>query len=407
LFPDPWRPGRRHRRGYTAWVQRRCISYACGCEYTTPVAGIQAAEQRSSIAAEAVEKEARVDFWDLSKLLVRRWWAALPMLGLTFALMGLAYTTVKPNYTTTAYAVLVPPTSTVDKQGELTQVQRNVWLMQGLLALANAASVTVQDPSVPEEMQAAGFSPSFTIAQNSASAVVTFTITAKSAEQANGTASELVRRYSESVKALQDQARVAPSDQITTQRLGSAVGAVESSGNVKRALAAVGGAGLMLTAGTTIGLDALLRRRARRRLEQDDLLDVASVPDAAPLSAPLPARPVPAGPKVSRSVLHAVSPDHADNSHVPTTRVSINGQAEPKDAIRSAEVTATLIPAVPSIAPVSPIVASLPPAVNVPNAATVEPDPERLTRPPDREPDTTIVLPLTFGSGRSGDGRRT
>ena len=349
-----------------------------------------------------------MDFWDLSKLLVRRWWAALPMLGLTFALMGLTYTTVKPNYNTTAYAVLVPPVSTVDRQGELTQVQRNVWLSQGLLALANAASVTVQDPSVPEEMQAGGFSPSFTISQNSASAVVTFTVTAKSAEQANATATELVRRYSESVKALQDQARVASPDQITTQRLGSAVGAVESSGNVKRALAAVGGAGLMLTAGATIGLDALLRRRARRRLEQDDLLDAASVPDAMPPSA----RPMQTGPKVSRSNLQAVSPDrdHADNGRIPTTRVFTGGQAEPKDGVRSAEVTATLIPSlpsVPSVAPVSPTIPSLP-AATVSNATTVEPDgSERLTRPPDREPDTTIVLPLTFGSGRSGDGRRS
>ena len=346
-----------------------------------------------------------MDFWDLSKLLVRRWWAALPMLGLTFALMGLTYTTVKPNYNTTAYAVLVPPVSTVDKQGELTQVQRNVWLSQGLLALANAASVSVQDPSVPEEMQAGGFSSSFTISQNSASAVVTFTVTAKSAEQANATATELVRRYADSVKALQDQSRVAASDQITTSRLGSAVGAVESSGNVKRALAAVGGAGLLMTAGATIGLDALLRRRARRRLEQDDLLDVASVPDAVPPSA----RPLPTGPKVSRSNLQAVSP--ADNGRIPGTRAFTGaGQPEPKDAVRSADVTATLIPSlpsVPSVAPVSPTVPSLPSAT-VSNATTVEPDgSERLTLPPDREPDTTIVLPLTFGSGRSGDGRRS
>jgi capsular polysaccharide biosynthesis protein len=341
-----------------------------------------------------------VDFWDLSKLLVRRWWAALPMLGLTFALMGLTYTTVKPNYNTTAYVVLVPPVATVDKQGELTQVQRNVWLMQGLLALANAASVSVLDPSVPEEMKAAGFSDSFTIQMNVTSAVITFTVTGKSADQANATATELVRRYADSVKTLQDQARIAAADQITASRLGSAVGAVESNGNVKRALAAMGGAGLLMTAGATIGVDALLRRRARRRLEQDDLLDAASVPDAAPPSARL----APTGPKVSRSSLQAVSPERdADNGRIPTTRVSFNGgQAEPKDA-RPAEVTARLIP---SVAPVSPTVPGVPPTT-VHAATTVEPDAdEPLVRPPDREPDTTIVLPLTFGSGRSGDGRR-
>jgi capsular polysaccharide biosynthesis protein len=342
-------------------------------------------------------KAAGVDFWDLSKLLVRRWWVAVPMVALTFALMGLTYTTVKPNYNVTAYVVLVAPVGTPDKQGELTQAQRNPWLFQGLLALANAASTSVLDPAVPEEMQNAGFSPSFTVAMTATSAVITFTVTGNSAEQATGTATELVRRYAESVKALQDQTRVAPADQITASRLGSAVGAVESNGNVKRALAAMGGAGLLMTAGATIGVDALLRRRSRRRLEQDDLLDVAPMPMSAPVSPsePAPARPAPAGPTVSRSsVLQPVSPapvrDRVDvDAKVPPSRVTVNGggPADSKDAGRPAEVTAALV------APVT---------------ASVEPDAgERLTRAPDREPDTTIVLPLTFGSSRNGDGRRS
>ena len=334
-----------------------------------------------------------MDFWDLSKVLVRRWWVALPMLGLTVALMGLTYTTVKPNYTTTAYVVLVPPVATVDKQGELTQVQRNGWLGQGLLALTNAASTAVLDPSVPEQMKAAGFSGSFTTQITVTSPIITFTVTGNSADQATASATELARRYADSVKALQDH--VAPSDQITASRLGSSVGAVESTGNVKRALAAMGGAGLLMTAGATVGVDALLRRRARRRLEQDDLLDVAPVPVSPPDSRP--ARPAPAGPTVSRSsVLQPLSTvrDRVDvDGRMPPTRVTVNGggPTESKEPDRPAEVTATLVTSATASA-----------------SATVDPDAgERLTRPPDREPDTTIVLPLTFGSGRSGDGRRS
>jgi len=336
-----------------------------------------------------------MDFWDLSKLLVRRWWVALPMLGLTVALMAMTYGTVKPNYNMTAYVVLVPPVPTPDKQGELTQVQRNVWLSQGLLALANAASVSVLDPSVPDEMKVAGLSDSFTIDMNVTSAVITLTITAKSPEQAGATATELVRRYAGSVKALQDQSSVVPSDQVTAKRLGG-TGAVESNGNVKRALAAMGGAGLLLTAGATIGVDAWLRRRARRGLEQDDMPDLGAaipVPVPAPQPPPAPARPVQSGPLVSRSVLQAAVSTDLDSapagSRIPASR-ALNGAATPTEAAeptRSIDVRSALV----SIA-----------------GTEAERDPgDGVTRQPDREPDTTIVLPLTFGSLRPGDsGRR-
>ena len=327
-----------------------------------------------------------MDFWDLSKLLVRRWWVAVPMLGLTFALMGLTYSTVKPNYTMTAYVVLVPPVATVDKQGELTQAQRNGWLGQGLLALANAASTAVLDPAVPEQMQAAGFSDSFKVEMTATSAVLTFTVTGKSPEQASATATELVHRYSDSVKTL--QATIAPSDQITASRLGSSVGAVESNGNVKRALAAMGGAGLLLTAGATVGVDALLRRRARRRLDQDDMLGAAVAP--SPVPEPPPVRPTRAEPMVSRSSMaQLVSADRIDaDPAMPTTRVKVNGGAplESSDAGSPAEVTATLVPSA---------AAEAQPAGN-----------DWTVPPPDRNPDTTIVLPLSFGSGRGGNKGR-
>ena len=248
-------------------------------------------------------------------------------------------------------------------------------------------------------MKAAGFSDSFTTAMTATSAVITFTVTGKSAQQATATATELVRRYADSVKTLQDQARIAPSDQITASRLGGAGGAVESSGNVKRALAAMGGAGLLMTAGATVGVDALLRRRSRRRLEQDDLLDVAPSspapapgrPATVPDPSPAPPRQPPAGPTVSRSVLQAVSAvDRDQDGRLPGARVNFDafGSADAKDNGRAAEVTAMLMSS----------------SADADLTTEVEP----LRRAPDREPDTTIVLPLTFGSLRNGDpGRRS
>ena len=325
-----------------------------------------------------------MDFWDLSKLLVRRWWVAAPMLVLTAALMGGTYTSVKPKYTATAYVVLVPPVATGDKQGEPTQVQRNVWLTQGLLALANAASTAVLDPTVPEELKAAGFSDSFTVSMNVTSALITFTAVGSSADQANATASEMVRRYAEAVKSLQDQARALPSDEVTTSRLGNATGAVESNGNVKRALAAMGGAGLLLTVGVTVGVDALLRRRTRRRLDDErDLLDLM-------ISASEQIRPTP-GVTVARPVLPTtiVPSESTDRSRradmtgrIPTYRAGHqgNGASDADEAAGSNDVMPVRMPS--NVEPLEPLVV-----------------------PPDRQPDTTIVLPLTLGSGRNGDAR--
>jgi hypothetical protein len=61
---------------------------------------------------------------------------------------------------------------------------------------------------------------------------------------------------------------------------------VKSSSKVKRALVAVLGAGLLMTAGVTVGLDAWLRRRKRRQEEAGDAAGTpASALPAAPVSS--------------------------------------------------------------------------------------------------------------------------
>jgi hypothetical protein len=233
-----------------------------------------------------------VDFWDFTKLLVRRWWVALPLLVLTFAMTMKTYTTVKPNYTATTYVLLVPPRATPDKPGTLNQAQRNSWLGQGMTALGNAASVSVLDPTVAQELEAAGLSPSITADFNNSSEMATFVIVGKSEAQTTDTATELVRRYQASVKALQDRVGAPPTDQFTAQRLGSTNGTIETNGNVKRAAVAVGGAGLLMTAGLTVAVDVLLRRRPRRRLNAEQM----DMPESGPTSVAPAAPASPAGP---------------------------------------------------------------------------------------------------------------
>jgi len=207
-----------------------------------------------------------VDFWDLAKVLFRNWVVAVPMLLLTTGLTVLTFSAVKPDYVATAYVQLVQPAPPVPaKVGEPTRVQVNPWLGQGLQTLGNAAIVTVQEQSVVAAMKAAGYTDSFTFEMGGDTPMVKIEAVGKTKAQAAGTADELVARLTASVVTLQKNEHVIDADMIAARRLDQGTNVETSNSNVKRALVAVFAVGLMLTVATTVGFDALLRARAKRR----------------------------------------------------------------------------------------------------------------------------------------------
>jgi hypothetical protein len=206
-----------------------------------------------------------VDFWDLTKLLARRWYVALPMLLLSVLLTMTIVGRVKPDYIATAYVQLVAPVQGATKPGQASPEQRNPWLGQGLGTLGNAAMITVQDRTIVQELKAAGLSDSYTVEMGGTTPMISFEVVGSSEQQARESADLLVRRFNESVATLQSDDRVPTADAIRTRRLDRGTNVEESDSKVKRALVAVAGAGLLLTAAATIGLDAWLRRRSRRR----------------------------------------------------------------------------------------------------------------------------------------------
>ncbi|MCP2325076.1 capsular polysaccharide biosynthesis protein [Hamadaea flava] len=223
-----------------------------------------------------------VDFWDLAKVLFRNWVVAVPMLLLTTGLTVLTFSAIKPDYVATAFVQLVPPATPVPaKVGEPARVQVNPWLGQGLQTLGNAAIVTVQEQSVVDAMKAAGYTDSFTFEMGGDSPLVKIEAVGKSKEQASGTADELVARYSESVTTLQKNERVIDADLIAPRRLDRGTNVEKSNSNVKRALVAVFVAGLMLTVAATVGFDALLRSRAKRRAGAMSAAELAAARERA------------------------------------------------------------------------------------------------------------------------------
>jgi hypothetical protein len=205
-----------------------------------------------------------VDFWDLTKLLFRRWYLALPMLVFTGALIAVTLDKVRPDYIATAHVQLVGPVVKPSAPGEPSIDQRNPWIGLGVYTLGNAAMVTIQDEAVVQALEDSGRSTSYTVSLSPTSPLVTIEVIGGTKAQAAQTADELIRRYNDSVAALQRAYGVAPADSITTRRLDIGDNLKESDGKVKRALVAVAGAGMLLTIAWTVGVDAVLRRRARR-----------------------------------------------------------------------------------------------------------------------------------------------
>jgi capsular polysaccharide biosynthesis protein len=207
------------------------------------------------------DEETTLDFWDLTKVLFRRWAIALPMLLLTAGLTMLAFTMLKPDYVSTSYVQLVPPIPQPTKPNQAPTEQRNPWLGQGLQTLGNAAIVTIQDKSVVDHFKSVGLSDVYTFEMGSTSPMIKIEVTADSRKQAEDTANELITRFNTSVTSLQTAYGVPTVDLITARRLDLGSNVEKSDSNVKRGLVAVFGAGMLLTVATTVGVDAWLRRR--------------------------------------------------------------------------------------------------------------------------------------------------
>lgn len=197
-----------------------------------------------------------MDFWDLTKLLFRRWHITLPLVVLTIAAVLVVGQTTKPDYKAKTYVSLVPPA--VDNA-----TQRNPWMNTGLNALAKTAMLTVQSSGVTKGLTASGYSGSYTLElAGDFEPIVMVEVVAPTEASATATAREVARLLDQTMTSIQSESRVAQADMITT--LPVRVDDVEvSSTKVVRAMIFVGVIGIVVTAAITVGLDAVLRRRRR------------------------------------------------------------------------------------------------------------------------------------------------
>jgi len=215
-----------------------------------------------------------LDFWDLTVLIFRRWKVALPLLLLAIGATVLVALTAKPDYKMTSYVQLVPAkVATGDNPTAATL--RNPWNQLGLNTLGQACIYATQDQGFLDSLKATDHTDNFTLTMTYPNPIVTVEVVGTSPSDARETTDLVIDRLRSTAESLQRSAGAGQADIIATQRLDRGQNLVPSNSKVKRAIFAVAAAGLLLTAGGTIGLDAIFRRRARKRRE----LEGAAAPD--------------------------------------------------------------------------------------------------------------------------------
>ena len=321
-----------------------------------------------------------MDLWDLTKVLFRRWYVTFPLVALTAAgcVAVVAYT--EPDYTVTAYVQLIPPTEQANVPPS--QEIRNPWLDLGLDSLNSAAKVTTLDSAFLKSLEQGGLTESVTITEGYPNPVATIEVVGHTREQATRTADMVVARYSRIVTELQTTRGVNTNSMISTLRLDTGNNIEVTNGKIKRAVIAVAGAGLLLTAGFSVGLDALVRRRRRRPTNLDELdgprvaptptvshaaRDIPPAPPPAPRTAPPQEPYIPTGPGSVGPSGQRVAPRSFD------VLVSRSPVRDPKVTVEyGSKVPETAEPQEPTV-PFAPL-----------------------------PPDATIILPLSPGDGRRG-----
>lgn len=342
-----------------------------------------------------------MDFWDLTKLVFRRWYVAVPLLVLTG--LAAAYTTytVKPDYKATAYVQLIPPPEA--SITENIKSLRNPWLDLGLGALNTAATYATVDKQFLNQLKTRGMSDNVVITNGYPAPIATVEVIGSSEAMAMGTTDEVVKRFNETVKSLQDDYAVQRQGRILTRRLDTGSNLEETGGKVKRALVAVAGAGVLLTAGLTVAFDALMRRRFRRRSR----LDEGEPTESASTSEKVPTPDVPDRQRLGREAAERADPgSETVKIQLPTAQVrQRSGRDEAERADPGSETVKIQLPN-DVVRPRSvPIVNGGAQANGANGTATDDPaGPARATARVGQ--DAKIIVPRVFKSGEGRGSKR-
>ncbi|MCW6004709.1 hypothetical protein K1W54_08940 [Micromonospora sp. CPCC 205371] len=208
-----------------------------------------------------------MDLWDVTKVLWRRKWVALPLLVLTVAMAFFVSSTVKPDYKTTGHVTLLPPSEQPATETK-PQPARTVspW---NVYSLADALVIYSARADVKREFAESNLSEEWIASIGGTQLpIVEIEVVASSPEEAKATLSKLIDSLTAQLERLQTPYGVTGGQAITLQALDSGQNVQAITSNIKRMLIVVTAIGLIITLSSTLLLDALLRRRQLGRRAQ-------------------------------------------------------------------------------------------------------------------------------------------
>jgi hypothetical protein len=206
-----------------------------------------------------------VDIWDVTRLMVRRWYFSLPVILLCAFASVVTIKEVKPDYSSIGYLQLVPPSITPDEAGKLGRA-RNPWVDLGVDSLGDAAMVQVRSQDTLDQLVAGGYTDNFTVSMDGRSPIIMIQSIGTSPAQATGSTRQILQLLTSDIGQKQRVYGVGQDEAITTLTLGDGGYVTKVNTKVKRALIVVAGVGLLLAVAATVAGDALIRRRRRRRV---------------------------------------------------------------------------------------------------------------------------------------------
>jgi hypothetical protein len=202
-----------------------------------------------------------MDLWDLTKVLWRRRWVALPM-ALVSAVIGVyVMSTIRADYQAAGHITLLPPSQqrAVDPKATATPQTVSPW---NVYSLADALVIYAGRGDVHEEFAKAGYSQEFTATIGGTQLpIIEVEVVASSPELAKSSLTHLIEQLDQQLHRLQEPYGVQGGEAITAETLDSGQNIQVITSAKKRVLIVVAAIGLILTVATSLAWDAVVRRR--------------------------------------------------------------------------------------------------------------------------------------------------
>lgn len=216
-----------------------------------------------------------MDIWESAKIVVRRWYITVPILGLFLAAAFFLGGQIDPEYRASASMVILPRNTeeavAFGAPGGPTSANPLDYL--GGQTTLTALQLTLDTDETREGLAAAGFSPAYSISVDTQDPLMLVEVLDRDAIVAQSTVDELVFRVQEELDALQAAVGAPASELLEIQVLGQTQVPTEDYGARLRMRLILLVVGAMLASGAALLADAWATGRAKRGRGGDDVDD--------------------------------------------------------------------------------------------------------------------------------------